>query len=591
MLDNFDHSFSWLPIGGLGEVGMNCMVFQFGKTPIAIDAGILFADANDFGIEQVHPDFEFILRQLPIENWIITHGHEDHIGAVPALIKAAIKLNRTPPTIWAAPFAAGLIREKLLDGQSYPGLKSYVSCVKEFQLDQELVIGDVNIFPLSVRHSTPQSCSLYIRWKDGPHNKLSLFHSSDFKLDFNEYEDGSKDNSRMDWIEKEGVDFLFLDSTNAEQAGHSSSEKELLPNLEKLIKNAKGRVYLTLFSSNVYRIASILRIAKACNRYSCLAGRSLQSTFRIARESGLLGPECPDVSDFEILDNKEIGRRLPEKQLIICSGSQGEYRSVLRKMALDSHPDFQLGPDDTVIFSSKLIPGNEKAVSLLINGLLKTGAQVLWGNLAKEMAGGPIHASGHAKQSELESLLQKLKPKNLIPVHGEYRQLHACRKIGIRIGAEWNLSKDNIFVCEDGQSLSFRKHGKDWALNDRKDLSPIPKVLRFENMSSSSLDPIVRERKRLAENGALSVNYAPGLRLQILAAGFCSNEQINQGTMDLIFEDFESYLFAKFKHKKGLKKSISPSEAQEVSEDLSKRAKKITGTKPYVLFHFGESAL
>ena len=518
------NEFRWWTLGGLGEVGMNCMVFNFGGTVIPVDAGILFADPNDFGIEAVFPDYSQLIRDHAPKHWIITHAHEDHIGAVPSLFQRYADLGVEPPTIYAPPFAAALIRERLKDGEKIRGGARFIEKVVNVDPDSTLEIGDVVVHLINTRHSTPDSMSLGFHWRRGK-GALRAIHTSDFKLDTHAMEDGVRTVDVFDVFQGQQPDFLFIDSTNAERNGQSISETEILAPLERLIRASRNRVYASLFSSNVYRMTALVKIATQAGRRVSIAGRSLQTAYRVAQEIGLADRKaCADVAGIELLETSEICKRAKSEQFVICSGSQGENRSALMRMAHGTHSELIIEKDDTVVFSSKTIPGNEKAVSRLINGLLRQGARVLWGDVAFVEAGGPVHASGHARRDEIATVMRRLKPHHVVPCHGELRQLRSCADVAYHVGAEWGLDPSRVHVVENGAQLVFRSdlhssvEGEDrWELSEQVAQEPGGRMLRFDGFLSPSRDPFIRARKQAATAGMLfaSLNRQGAVRVSI----------------------------------------------------------------------------
>ena len=580
-------TFSWKPIGGLGEVGMNCMVLRFGDTVIPVDAGILFANANDFGIEAVHPDFrEVFAGDAEVPYWFITHAHEDHIGAVSAVLQVCHDLGRTPPDILAPPLAAALMRERLQDERRYPDARRYAACIKDVGTDAVLTVNDVEVRFLETRHSTLDTCSLAIEWKrsDRP---LRLVHTADFKLDAHAFTDGVRDLAAVYGSCREdargGPDFLFIDSTNSEREGHSVSESELLPGLEHVLRTSTGRVFVTLFSSNIQRVAALVDIAAKIGRYACLAGRSLQTAHRIAQQLGLYGSRCAPLRTDHLMDSGQLARLAPDKQLVLCSGSQGESRSVLARLAQGTHPDFALHAGDTVLFSSKLIPGNEKSVSRLINGLLRQGARVLMGDQARLEAGGPVHASGHARRDEIAAVMKFLKPRQIIPVHGEFRQLSACAEIARREGEAWGLGPADVHIAENGTELVFgpSPHGEGWSLVERVPApEEIPeRILRFEDFVSPSRDNFLRSRKRAASGGVVSVAIDAVGGISILHRGILPEAWMQGEAGEALEASIHGWVHAK------LRPRVARETIEELEDGLARHLRREIGFRPLVLFH------
>lgn len=581
--------FRWQAYGGLGEVGMNCMLFRFGETAIPVDAGILFADPNDFGIEALHPDYTALLRDYRPKVWVITHAHEDHIGAASAILTAAQRLGVAPPRLLAPRFAAALLREKLADDNrsegSPLGRLKLDEIIQEVDVDGEVQVDDVRIRFIETRHSTADTCSIAFEWQrsEGP---LRVVHTSDFKLDPTPFPDGVKDVSIYGIFGEKRPDFLFIDSTNSERAGDSVSENATLPGLEKLVREATGRVFVTLFSSNIFRIGSLLAIAARSGRAVALAGRSLQTAHRLALERGIYDKLCEDFSEARIVQADELSHFARNRQLVICSGSQGEYRSALAKIAQGQHTNFSLGPDDTVVFSSTLIPGNERPVSRLINGLLRQGAKVLWGEYATTQAGGPIHASGHARREDLRTVMRYLKPVHILPVHGELRQLRACAEIAYESGPEWGFDPQNLHIAENGTQLTFEYSHGGWRLLRREVGEQPARILRFKNFSAPSRDPFLAVRKRAAEGGVVAVALSSSGECRISADGLLPMDPSSNDAREGVNALIESWVHARFKNLRHGGASGFSEPGPDAAEELARHVRKLTGARPYVIFHW-----
>ncbi len=581
-------SFSWWPLGGLGEVGMNCMLFKFGETVIPVDAGILFADPNDFGIEAIFPNFDEVLKIHKPKYWLVTHAHEDHIGAIPAVLSRCHELKIEAPEFLLPPFAAALVRERLKDDSRFKGVMNFYDKIKSVEVNSKWQIGEVCAHFIETRHSTVETCSIAFEWKDPATGvDLRVVHTADFKLDSNKFEDGIKTAQIYRAFGNKNPDFLFIDSTNSERPGHSVSELEILPGLERLINDQSGRVFVTLFSSNVYRLAALAAIGHKVGRHVCLAGRSMQTAFRVAEELGILKNSTPDFSKSKILDPSEISSQPPEKQLILCSGSQGEFRSVLSKLAADQHPHFVLHPGDSVIFSSKMIPGNERPVSRLINGLLRQGAKVFWGDYGKSHAGGPIHASGHARSGELREVMETLKPRHIVPVHGELRQLKSCAEIAEVAGASWGMDSSKIHVVENGSRLEFSSKSGDWELESKQINPTPPRMLRFESFVATSKDPFLRVRKKVAQGGLVMVSLDSLGRSRINISGMLPLGEGGEKIHESLIEEISNWVHGKYKSL--LREDAFHGENSQIEgelcDELSRFLRRISGIRPYVQFH------
>lgn len=573
--------FSWKPLGGLGEVGMNTMVFDFGGLRIPVDAGILFASPNDFGIESLHPDYRPLFHENPPPVWIITHSHEDHIGAVSGMIQAAVEVGAPVPDIYAPPFAAAILRERLLEDTRCPAARKYIDKILEVPEGGRIKVGHVEVRYLETRHSTPQTFSIAFKWKSPFGQELRIVHTSDFKIDESEFPDGVKTlESIYGTFAPERPHLLFIDSTNAERMGHSVSENALEAGIERVLKEAKGRVFITLFASNVHRIATLAQLAEKTGRYIALAGRSLQTMHRIGKDLGLYGKECPELPSNRFKEPQELSQLHPSKQIIVCSGSQGEHRSVLMKVAFEEHPDFVIGSEDTVLFSSKTIPGNERGISRLVNGLLRRGARVLWEERAKEATGGPVHASGHARGDEIARVMKFLSPDHIVPVHGELRQLLSCAALAPK--------ESRTHIVEDGAVLSFEPgpEGK-WDFVERQlPPEPEPKILRFGRFATDSKDPFLTARRRMATGGVVSVAWPVPTGPAAIAIHGMFPENTNPERLEAVREEIESWMYRRMKAYDKRELHGGNTEIQtEVAEDLGRHLRKQYLVRPQVVMH------
>jgi len=579
-------SFRFWSLGGSGEVGMNSFFLAFGETIVPVDAGILFADQNDFGIESLHADYSRFFEDYDPSFWLITHAHEDHIGAVAALIEAAaVREGGRVPLIYAPLFACDLIKEKVLDDLRYPHAKKFVDRLVPITAGEalELAPGLLVRF-IEARHSTLQCHALAFEWRETSGDVTRVLHTSDFKLDENAYEDGVIGLSAYDCFGGESPDFLLVDSTNAERDGHTVPEKTVIPNLKRLIAQEKGRVYVSLFSSNVYRMAALIAMSKELGRAVCLAGRSFNAVHRISRDRGFYGRICPDVAGANVVAPEDIGRYDRHRQLIVCSGSQGEKRSVLMRMSQGTHSDFRVEKGDAVVLSSKMIPGNEKSISRLINGLLRQGAYVLWGDHAKDLAGGPIHGSGHARRDEIRAVIELLKPKHVIPIHGELRQLMACADLARAV------CDAEVHVCENLTRLCFeRERGGAWHAGESQSVPYEGRMLRFEAFTAHSLDPFLRVRKRAAQGGLISLCLDSMGRAHLSIDGVVpsmgdENMRLSESLREQVL-DWAHLRFRALQREGAFQLSDRTRAENEIADELSRMVRKISGSRPFVTVH------
>jgi ribonuclease J len=419
-----------LPLGGLGEIGLNMMVVEASGGLLIIDCGLMFPEAYMFGIDLVIPDITAISdRRDEIVGMVLTHGHEDHIGAIPFLIEAL-----GCPPIYGSPLTMGLLANKLEEHQ----LKSKVECLS-VKVRTPFIIGPFEVELFRAAHSIVDGCGLAIRTPAG-----LIVHTGDFKLDPTPVDNQPTDLGRLASYGEEGVLLLLSDSTNVENTGQTLSERTVGEAFDDLMPRCTGKILVATFSSNIHRIQQVINAATRVNRKVLISGRSMVSNIDIARQLGYL-----HVPDDLLIDLRQM-RDLPaEKILILTTGSQGEPLSSLVRMAMADHKQISVEPGDTVILSSKFIPGNERAITHLINHLYRRGAEVHYETTSE------IHVSGHASQNELKTVLNLVKPEYFVPVHGEYRHLVKHAQLARSMG--W--SEDKAFVISNGMPLVLSVNG------------------------------------------------------------------------------------------------------------------------------------
>ena len=417
-------------LGGLGEVGKNLYCFETDESIVIVDCGVMFPDSDMPGIDYVIPDFSHLKEnQNKIKGMVITHGHEDHIGGIPFLLKE-VKC----PVIYAPKIAVALIRHKFEEDKKLPNTTKLL----EYNEDSVIKLGEFKFEFFHVTHSIPDSFGCYITTPQG-----TIMETGDFKIDLTPI-DADFNLPKLCRFGDRGIDLLMADSTNAEKEGYTPSEKTVIQGIADVFSEASGRVIISTFSSNISRIQQIIEIAMKFKRKLIIFGRSMQSNIQAARSYGYI--KMPDTC---IASVDELSHLSPNQVCILCTGTQGEPMAVLSRIAKGEHRYIHVLPGDTIIFSSSVIPGNTSSVNLVINQLTRLGADVVTNSIISN-----LHASGHASRQEMR-LLQKLaRPKYFMPVHGEYRML----KLHARIGVECGLSKDHTFVCENGDILSLINH-------------------------------------------------------------------------------------------------------------------------------------
>jgi ribonuclease J len=413
-----DNGLRVVALGGLGEVGRNMAVLETKGRLLVIDCGVLFPEDHHPGVDLILPDFSYLEGRLDdIEAIVLTHGHEDHIGAVPYLLKLKADIPIIGSTLTLA-----LIEAKLKEHRIQP----YSMAVKEGQRER---LGVFDLEFVAVNHSIPDALAVFVRTEAG-----TLLHTGDFKMDQLPLDGRLTDLRAFARLGEEGVDLFLTDSTNADVPGFTTPELEIAPAIDKVFRHAERRIIVACFSSHVHRVQQVLDAAEKAGRKVAMVGRSMVRNMGIAAELGYLR-----VPDGILIDIKRIDSLRDDELVLICTGSQGEPMAALSRMANREHR-IDVGPGDTVLLASSLIPGNENAVYRIINGLMRLGANVVHKGNAK------VHVSGHASAGELLYCYNIVKPRNVLPVHGEWRHMHANAQLAILSG----VPERNVVLAEDG---------------------------------------------------------------------------------------------------------------------------------------------
>ncbi|MBQ1324116.1 MAG: ribonuclease J, partial [Erysipelotrichaceae bacterium] len=459
-------------LGGLGEVGKNMYCFEHDDEIIVIDAGVKFPDDELLGVDYVIPDYTHLIKNKEkVKALIITHGHEDHIGGIPFLLLACpIK------KIYAPRFAKALIEKKLSERRRLANTQ-----VIEIDGDSAIQTDHFRIGFFNTVHSIPDSLGVLINTPNG-----RIVETGDFKFDLTPVGQNS-DYQKMAYIGAAGVTLLMSDSTNAEVDGFSISEKQVASAINDIMRKTSGRILISTFASNVNRLAQIIKAAKKCDRKVVVFGRSMENVVEIGLQMKTI-----DVPDDTFLPPEMVNSYPPEKLCIICTGSQGEALAALSRIANGSHKYVKIIPGDTVVFSSSAIPGNALNIGGIVNQLMRHGARVL-----ENKALSSLHTTGHASKEEQKLMLQLIKPKYFMPMHGEYKML----KLHADSAVETGIPKENCFICANGDALVLHE-GKVYRSNTRIQTDAI--YVDGNDISGLSTS-VLKDRKILADNGLVAV--------------------------------------------------------------------------------------
>ena len=469
-----DTALKIIPLGGLDGIGKNMTAFEYGDDMVLVDAGLMFPEDDQPGIDLILPDYTYVLEnEHKLRGIVITHGHEDHTGALPYLL---MDLTRKVP-IYAAKLTLGMIAGKLEEHNIRQ--PKFV----EVQDGSNVTLGALNLTFFAMTHSIPGALGVFMNTPAG-----TLIHTGDFKLDQTPIDGRRPNYQAICKFGARGVDLLLADSTNATRPGFTQSEAAVGPNLRHIIKNAKGRVFVASFSSHIHRLQQVCDASVAVGRKVVVTGRSMVNNTKVARELGYL-----NIADEDIIDAFDVDRIDDDKIVVLCTGSQGEPLSALARMANGEHKSLSITANDTVIISATPVPGNEKSVQGIINSLSKIGCDIY------DKSRALVHVSGHGSQEELKLMLAMVKPRNFMPVHGEACHLRAHAELAVKMG----IPEKNIFVLDNGDTLEMR-HGK-----VRRGRAVESGVVYVDGGNVTDANPVViRDRQKLAQDGVVSVTVA-----------------------------------------------------------------------------------
>ena len=539
-----------IPLGGLDAIGKNMTVFECGNDMIVDDAGLMFPDDNHPGVDLILPDYTYVLEHADkLRGIVITHGHEDHTGALPYLL---MDLTHKVP-IFSSKLTLGMIEGKLAEHN----IKS--PKFREVTDGSSVNLGCFSLQFFSMTHSIPGALGVFIRTNQG-----TVMHTGDFKLDQTPIDGVTPDYAAISRFAKQGIDLLLSDSTNAPVPGFTKSEAEVGPNLLHAIKNAPGRVFVASFSSHIHRLQQICDAARKCGRKVVVTGRSMLTNTRVARELGYL-----NIDDADIIDAFDIDNLPDDKIVVMCTGSQGEPLSALSRMANGEHKTLSIHEGDTVILSATPVPGNEKAVQQVVNSLAKLGCDVWDKNRAL------VHVSGHGSQEELKLLMAMAKPTYFMPVHGEAVHLRAHAQLARKMG----LKDDHIFILDNGDTLEMRggivKRG-----------TPVESgVVYVDGLRIGDTDPIVlRDRQKLANDGMVTAVAIVSLKHKKIEAIEFSGRGVSFAIDDQFSEDASASIMKTIeKGKFSFTSSGSDAIRKAVRDSLSNFIWSRTRTRPMII--------
>ena len=533
-----------IPLGGLGEIGMNMMVFEYGDTMFVVDSGLMFPEDYMLGVDFVIPNLDYIRQNhSKVAAIILTHAHEDHIGALPYLLR---EIN---VPVFGTPFTLGLVRHKLEERELISGIALHEICP-----DEKLRLGPFELEFIRVGHSVVDGLGMAIHTPHG-----LLVHTGDYKIGYGASGGMTTDLNKFAACGEKGVLALLSDSTNVEKEGYTISDKEIGQTLDRIVADHDGRIIVALFASNVARIQLIIDIAAKRAKKIVFDGRSIEVSVKIAKSLGhLMIPDRMEININQVADYAD------DEIIIVTTGSQGEPMSALARMASGIHKQIKIKTGDTVILSSKFIPGNEKAIGKIINSLYRKGADVIYEKISD------IHVSGHAFREELKLMINLTKPEYFIPVHGEFRHLilHA------RLARDVGIAENKILLAENGQILEFNKAGG--RLNGSV---PTGRVLIDGKGVGDVGRSVLRERRVLSEEGLVAVTMAFDEETGIIIYG---PEIVSRG---FVFETETGHLLQDAQ-------CVILEVVEEIAPEIPKRVDKIrskiqTALRQYFFFTIG----
>ena len=476
-----------IPLGGLREIGKNMAVVEYGNDMIVIDAGLTFPDEDMPGVDTVIPDISYLEKNKEkLRGILLTHGHEDHYGAVPYVLK------KLPTNVYCTRLTGGLLENKFKEHGLNP------SCIKYVKAGDVLRLGELDCEFIRVAHSIPDACAIAV------HNPVgTILFTGDFKFDFTPIDHEPTDIHRLAELGEEGVLALYSDSTNVERQGYTLSERSVGETFRGIFRNTTGRLIVATFASNLHRVQQIIDAAEANKRKVALSGRSMLNNVDVASALGYLR-----VQSKTLIDIKDVNKYKPDEVCLLITGSQGEPMSALSRMANGSHRQIEVGPDDTIILSASMIPGNEKGIGDMINQLMLRGCKVIYSSLQN------VHVSGHACQEEIKLMHSLVQEQYFIPAHGEPRMMLTHKKLALDLG----MDEEHILMAENGSVIEFNRVGNAVVANMDEKVQA-GKIL-IDGLGIGDVGSVVlNDRKRLSDDGMIALVVTVDRKTRKMVAG------------------------------------------------------------------------
>lgn len=476
-----------IPLGGLREIGKNMAVVEYGNDMIVIDAGLTFPDEDMPGVDTVIPDISYLEKNKEkLRGILLTHGHEDHYGAVPYVLK------KLPTNVYCTRLTGGLLENKFKEHGLNP------SCIKYVKAGDVLRLGELDCEFIRVAHSIPDACAIAV------HNSVgTILFTGDFKFDFTPIDHEPTDIHRLAELGEEGVLALYSDSTNVERPGYTLSERSVGETFRGIFRNTTGRLIVATFASNLHRVQQIIDAAEANKRKVALSGRSMLNNVAVASALGYL-----KVQSKTLIDIKDVNKYKPDEVCLLITGSQGEPMSALSRMANGSHRQIEVGPDDTIILSASMIPGNEKGIGDMINQLMLRGCKVIYSSLQN------VHVSGHACQEEIKLMHSLVQEQYFIPAHGEPRMMLTHKKLALDLG----MDEEHVLMAENGSVIEFNRVGNAVVANMDEKVQA-GKIL-IDGLGIGDVGSVVlNDRKRLSDDGMIALVVTVDRKTRKMVAG------------------------------------------------------------------------